>query len=259
MEKQPLFESAWARTSRDFFDAFHSYGWCSFGLAFVAIVWEGYMIVAPLYFIPANSTTLATGWIQAITFIGGMVIFLIIVFLVCGLFTPYRQRNEARLALEKLSQTPLDLECNSFEYSLVGKNWLQENQYIWSFNVILTNNSDKDTVGTKAISLLVNYSTPDGKVKSYALSLVPAPDRDKYSRPSMARGRLLAENEYLRPHEALTGFYQFLDTEAFWKPKLIQTWQTLVVVDSFGAPHRKQFSRSGFASRLNPDKEGSQT
>ncbi len=96
MEEYPLSENAWGRTSRDFFDAFHSYGWCSFGLGFVAIVWEGYMIVAPLYFIPANSTTLATGWIQGISFVGGMVVLLVVVFLVCGLFTPYRQRNEAR-------------------------------------------------------------------------------------------------------------------------------------------------------------------
>ena len=108
MDKDPLFESALARTSRDFFDAFHSYGWCSFGLGFVAIIWEGYMIIAPLYFIPANSTTLAIGWIQAITFTGGMAILLIVVFLVCGLFTPYKQRNEARaLLLAKPEPAPL--------------------------------------------------------------------------------------------------------------------------------------------------------
>ncbi len=54
------------------------------------------MIVVPLYFIPANSTNLSTGWIQFITFVVGMGILLVVVFLVCGLFTPYRQRNQAR-------------------------------------------------------------------------------------------------------------------------------------------------------------------
>lgn len=98
----PLTEGAWSRTSKDYFDAFHSYGWCSFGLGIAAIVWEGFMIVAPLYFLPSSITNLRMGWIQAIAFVGGMVIFLAIVFLVCGLFTPYRQRNEARKRVVEL-------------------------------------------------------------------------------------------------------------------------------------------------------------
>ncbi len=107
MGKDPLFESAWTRTLRDFHNAFYSYRWCSFALGLVAIVWEGYMIVVPLYIVPSDSAGLAIRWIQAGTFVGGMVIFLIIVFLVCGLFTPYKQRNEARALLKSRKTIPL--------------------------------------------------------------------------------------------------------------------------------------------------------
>lgn len=189
--------------------------------------------------------------------LGGLLTATVIIFLYNLFRAPYKQRNEARRALEKLSQTPLVVECYSYEYSLAGKDWLNKSQYLWLFNVILTNKSDTQNVSTKAISLVVNYPIADDKVKSYALSLLPDTDSDKYGRPSTAIGKLLAENEYLRPRDSIRGFYQFLDKEEFWKPKLIQTWPTLVVVDSFDAPHRKQFKPSRLASRLKPDKKGS--
>ncbi len=171
-----------------------------------------------------------------------------------------KQRNEARQALENLSQTPLVMECNSYEKRLVGKTWLNENQYIWFLCVSLTNQSDTHNVGTKAISLEVNFPVADGNVKRYALSLVPDIDRDKYGRPSMVSGRPLGENEYLHPHESLRGFYQFLEDDlTMFGIKSIQTWPTLVVVDSFNAPHRREFPRPRFATQSNSDKEGPQT
>ena len=194
-----------------------------------------------------------------LTLLGGL--------LVVGIFrqtrkvavAPNSTRNEVRRALEKLSQTSLRVEYTSFGYEITRKTWLQENQYLWHFNVMLTNTSSTKPVSTKAVSLEVRYNTKNGDVRGYALSLVPDVDKDKYGRASMANGKLLGENEYLRPAESISGFYQFLDAEAFWKPKLMQTWPTLVIVDSFDAPHRKEFSQSRFASRLSPDKEGSQT
>ena len=173
-----------------------------------------------------------------------------------------RQRNRGDKSLTLYNrnefQTPLHVECNSYGYELAGKTWLQENQYLWHFNVILTNTSDSQYVSTKVVSLGVRYKTRDGTVRGYALSLIPETDKDKYGNPSNTEGKLLGENEYLNPRGSVRGFYQFLDKEGFWKPKLIQTWPMLVVVDSFDAPHRKEFSRSKLASQLSPDKEDSQ-
>ncbi len=258
MEDHPLDQSGWQRARQDTSSTFKTiWFWL-----YEVLIGAGLTILVLLWIPPLVKD--ADGWwltmMQVLVPLIGVLIGLGVLFLIeLAIIAPRKQRNEARHALEKLSQTPLIVECNNYEYSLVGKNWLQENQYIWRFNVILTNNSDTQSVSTKAISLLVNYPTPDGKVKSYALSLVPDTDRDNYGRPSNAHGEPFGENEYLRHREALTGFYQFLDVAAFWKPKFIQTWPTLVIMDSFGAPHRKQFNQSRLASQLNPDKEGSQT
>ena len=253
----PLDQSSWKRAKRDTASAFHSV-WFWFyevcigaGLAILVLLW------APSFIKEAGGWELIV--YQVLVPLVGVFTGLGVLFLIKLKGAPYKQRNEARHALEKLSQTPLVVECNSFQYHLVGKNWLGANQYLWLFNVILTNKSDKHNVSTKAISLVVRYHIADAKVKSYALSLIPGIDRDEYGRPSMASGKLLTENEYLRPRESVRGFYQFLDTEEFWKPKLIKTWPTLVVVDSFDAPHSKQFKQSRFASRLSPDKDDSQT
>jgi hypothetical protein len=214
------------------------------------------------WLIPDNSTQFlqfaypAIG--GAVGFILGFIVAFGIIYLVMLMRAPYKQRNEARLIIEKLSQTPLVVECNSYEKRLVGETWLKEKQYLWLLNVILTNQSDTHNVSTKAISLELNFPVADGDVKRYALPLVPDRDRDKYGHPSMASGRPLAENEYLRPHESLRGFYQFLDEDTPWKPNSIKTWPTLVVVDSFNAPHRREFPRPRFATQSNSDKEGSQ-
>ena len=191
--------------------------------------------------------------------LGGLVTAILIIFAWNLYRAPYKQRNEARRALENLSQTPLILECNSYEKSLAGKNWLGENLYIWFLNVILTNQSDTQNVSTKAVSLEVHFPVADEKIKRYALYLVPDADKDKYGHPSMGGDKSLGENEFLQPRQSLRGFYQFLDGEGGWKPKSIQTWPTLVVVDSFGASHRREFNRPRFATQQVPDKEGSQT
>ena len=172
---------------------------------------------------------------------------------------PYKQRDEVRHALEELSQTPLVVECNSYERRLVGETWLKEKQYIWFLNVILTNQSDTQNVSTKAVSLEANIPIADGGVRGYVLSLVPDIDKTKYGHPSTASGEPLTENKYLHPRESLRGFYQFLDEDTFWKSKSLQIWPTLVVVDSFGTSHRSEFPRPQFAVQSNSDKEGSKT
>ena len=68
------------------------------------------------------------------------------------------------------------------------------------------------------------------------------------------------ENEYLRPHESLTGFYRFLDEDLeMFGTQRYETWPTLVLEDSFGAIHRKEFPRSRLATQSDSDKEDSQT
>ena len=252
-----LNESNWRRARRDTVTAFHAV-WFWF---YEVCIGAGLTIFV-LMWIPSFVKEAGDGAVtvyQVLSPIGGVFAGLIILFLVSLFIAPYKQRNEARQALEKLSQTPLRVECTSFGRELAGKTWLQENQYLWHFNVILTNTSDTQSVSTKAVSLEVRYSDKNGDVRGYALSLIPDVDKDKYGHASMAKGKLLGENEYLKPRDSMRGFYQFTDKEEFWKPKLIQTWPTLVVVDSFDAPHRKEFSQSRFASRSSPDKEVSQT
>lgn len=256
MEYQ-LNQSSWQRAKRDTASAFHSvwfwiYEWCiGAGLTIFVLLW------APSFIKEAEGWELTV--YQVLVPLVGVFIGLGVLFLIKLKVAPYKQRNEARHALEKLSQTPLRVECTSFGYELVDKTWLQENQHLWHFNVILTNTSDTQSVSTKAVWLEVRYNAKNGDIRGYTLSLVPDVDKDKYGRASTANGKLLGENEYLNPRGSVRGFYQFLDKEEFWKPKLIQTWPTLIVVDSFDAPHRKEFSQSRFASRLSPDKEGSQT
>ncbi len=173
---------------------------------------------------------------------------------------PLRQRNEARHAFDKLSQTPLVIECNSYGKMLVGKTWLGAKQYLWTLNAILTNQSDTLNVGTKAAILEVHFPVADEKIRTYRVSLVPDKDRDNYNHNLMGDGRPLSENEYLRPRESVRGFYQFLDEEMLGhKPNSIQSWPTLIVVDSFGANHRKAFNRPQIATRSTSDKECSQT
>ncbi len=213
--------------------------------------------------IPSAATKFQNFWYPAFGSIAGVCLglggtFLLILF--WNLFrAPYRQRDEAILALDKLSQTPLKVEYFSQGYQLVGKNWLGRELYLRHFNVILTNTSDTQEVSTKAVFLEVRYKEKNGNVRSYVLSLIPDVDKDNYGRVSSAEGKLLKENEYLNHRDSRRGFYQFLDGEAPFAPKLIQTWPTLVIVDSFDAPHRKEFSQSRFASRLSPDKGGSPT
>ncbi len=170
------------------------------------------------------------------------------------------KRDEAHLALNNLTQTPLKVEFSGYERSLIGKNWRLEDQYMWSFFVTLTNKSDKNNVGTKAVSLLVNFNTSDEKTRSLILHLVPETERDVYSPPSNSRGRVLMENEYLQPFEPITGFYQFLEEGlvnfGINMLNINQTWPTLIVVDSFDGIHRREFKRRP-AKQSSSDKEDS--
>lgn len=189
--------------------------------------------------------------------LGGLALVFLLIFLWNMKRAPYRQRNEARDALEKLSQTPLGMECSGFESVLWGDTPFGHKQYKWLLNVILTNQSDTQNIGTKTVSLIIDGPVGDGKTRRYALSLMPDTDRNGRAFPSNAIGRPLTVNEYLRPRQSVTGYYEFLDDDMFWKPKSIQRRPTLVVVDTLGAPHRKEFPRSRFASQLTPDTEGS--
>lgn len=236
--ERPLNESAWRR------------GWND-----TKSVWTSW----PFYVLDAVVAAVIAGIFTWHWGLAVVVFSMICVWMGATFRAPYKQRNELRHALEKLSQTPLVVECNSYEKSLVGKTWLEENQYLWLLNVILTNQSDAQNVSTKAVSLKIHYPVASENIRSYALSIIPNADRDQYGRSSMASGSPLAENEYLHPRESKRGFYQFLDVETFGKPKSIQTWPTLVVVDSFGATHRREFPRPRFATQSNPDKEVSQT
>ncbi len=248
-----LNQSAWGRAKQDTLSAFHTLRFWFFELCITA----GLTIWVLLWIPPC----IYGDWeivYKILVPVAGVFAGLGIVFLISLFSAPYKQRNEARHNLEKLSQTPLIVECNSYEKCLVGKNWLEENLYLWLLSVILTNQSDTQNVSTKVISLEVHYPVAGGNVKSYTLSLVPNIDKDKYRHPSMGGDKSLGENEYLPPRQSLRGFYQFLDGETTWKPKSIQTWPTLVVVDSFGASHRREFNRPRFAIQSNSDKEGSQ-
>lgn len=208
---------------------------------------------------PTGATTVEIVSRSVIGGLGGLLTAIFIIFFWNLFRAPYKQRNDARLALHKLAQTPLKVEYLSHGYQLAGKNWLGKNLYLRYFNVMLTNTSDTQSVSTKAISLEVRYKDQNGNIRGYALSLIPDVDKDKYGHVSSAQGILLGESEYLNHRDSRRGFYQFLDGESPSAPKLIQTWPTLVIVDSFDAPHRKEFSQSRFASQSNPDKEGSQT
>lgn len=254
MAEKPLNQSSPRRAWEDTKESFHKM-WFFWSVQVVAV---GAFAILGAIFTPENAGSLASAIRPVAGGAVGAVVGFGIIYLICLIKAPYRQRDEARHALEKLSQTPLVVECNSYERQLVGETWLKEKQYIWFLDVILTNQSDTQNVSTKAVSLVVNFPVADGDIRRYALSLVPDIDKDKYGRPSAASGELLAENEYLKPRESLRGFYQFLDKDTFWKSQSIQTWPMLVVVDSFGAPHRREFNRPRFAIQSNLDKQDSQ-
>jgi len=259
MEYQ-LNQSSWQRAKRDTASAFHSV-WFWFyevcigaGLTILVLLW------APSFIKEAGGWELTV--YQVLAPLVGVFTGLGVLFLIKLKVAPYKQRNEARHALEKLSRTPLVMECYSYEKRLVGETWLKRKQYLWCFNVILTNKSDTQNVGVKAVSLVIRFPAREGKFKSYALSLIPEPDQNKYERSAQANGRPLVENEYLLPNQSTRGFYQFLEEELPWKPTGVETWKTwvtLVVVDSLDAPHRKEFAPPRIATQSKPDKEGSQT
>ncbi|MFC2040853.1 hypothetical protein ACFLTY_00825 [Chloroflexota bacterium] len=109
------------------------------------------MIVVPLYIIPPNSTDIAIGWIQAGTFVAGMILLLVIVFLVAGLFTPYRQRNEARTKLAQLLKKPIIQIVDKYE------------EYIPSGHecgLIFKNSSEENIVDCQARLLDLAFETP---------------------------------------------------------------------------------------------------
>ena len=172
---------------------------------------------------------------------------------------PVRQRNEVRKELQKLSQTPLNVDFYGYSRFLVGKSQLLENQYVWKFPVGLTNTSDKDNIGIKTVSLLLNFNAPDGRLRGFPLLLIPENDKDKYGNNVRERGRPLTENEYLHPHEPLTGFYQFLEEGLeHFGIEINKTWPTLILQDSLDKSHRKEFKRKPLI-QSNSDKGDSQT
>lgn len=157
-----------------------------------------------------------------------------------------RQRNEARTKLKKLSQTPLTVECSSCGYSLAGGNEFGENRYIWTLDATLTNTSDKEKIGTKEVSLLVNFLVNE-KVIHYDLNIIRQSELDKYEvSTSRKKGRLITEKEYLEPRQSLTGFYKFLDLNfiRFEGHSIKSKWPTLIVVDSLDQTHRRDFSKA---------------
>jgi hypothetical protein len=248
----PTKQSSWGRAKQDTISAQKTARFIWVGQAVLAVAGGTWLAqIAPL-----GASTAEIAGRSVIGGLCGLFVAVILIFAWNLFRAPYRQRDEAR---KKLSQTPLKVDFYGYKRSLVGKNWLQEDQYIWIFPVGLTNTSDKDNVGTRAVSLLLNFNAPDGKLRRFPLLLIPEKDKDKYGHQQGERGRPLAENEYLRPHEPLTGFYQFLEEGmAHFGIDTKKTWPTPILQDSLDNVHSREFK--GLSAILSSsDKEDSQT
>ena len=192
MEEYQFSESAWHRSCRDTWS-----GWKNplFGILDAVVC----VVVGAVF---------GWGW--------GLALFLFAMFCVwirAMVSAPYKQRNEARHALEELSQTPLLVECDGYDRQEVKETHLKKKLCRWKFHVTLTNKDDKNSIRTNDISLEVHYPVTSGKVKSYTLSLIPDADKDKYKDSFWLIYRPLLKNECLAPNESIHGLYQFLDTK----------------------------------------------
>ena len=256
MGEFPLFQSSLRRAVDDTLHTPRRNPWLFWSVGTIMIALGGFL---GTIYAPKDSETSLSVICTIAGVVLGAVIGIILIFLINLKLAPYRQRNEARVALQRISQTPLIVRCNSFEYYYAGKDELLRDQYIWRFPVNLTNNSDNYDVSTKSISLYLNHFASDGKISACIANLIPDKDIDKYGSPSRTKGRPLKENEYLLHRASLTGFYQFLDEDlTMFGIKSHEKWPTLVIEDSFGAIYRREFPRSRLATQSSSDKEDSQ-
>ena len=190
----------------------------------------------------------------------GVVAGLVGVFLLIMAWTfwraPYRQRDEARQAIDDSATSPLVVVCSSYELTLVGEDIFRGQEYLWALDATLTNNSDEQSVGTgRALVRIHARSDDDSSIRTYTLPLLVASERDRVG----SRGKLfLEENEYLRPRESRTGVYLFLDND--WhgqKPITLNCWPNLLVVDSFGGVHNSSFNQPRFHTQPTPEPKDS--
>ena len=97
MNKPDLEQSLWSRAKDDTILAFRT---IKFWI--LLITWEAVLLVVPSLFVEIDISIVEYCNIQAVVFLGGMLTLLIVVFFVIFLFTPYKQRNEARELLKSI-------------------------------------------------------------------------------------------------------------------------------------------------------------